>query len=83
LRWRSKAIVPLIANIQVAAEDRHDTRDQIDQRRPKAPNGSMSLEVWSVLLTLRTLSLTMTEAVANLSKRAEGPSVAEGMCGRV
>jgi hypothetical protein len=45
----------------------------------KAPNGSTSRKVWSILLTLRALSLTMSEAVANLSKGAEGPSVTEGM----
>ena len=45
----------------------------------KAPNGSTSQEGWPILLTLRALSLTMSEAVANLSKGAEGPSVTEGM----
>jgi len=48
----------------------------------KAPNGSTSRKVWSILLPLRALSLTMSEAVANLSKGAEEPSVTEGMYGR-
>jgi hypothetical protein len=45
----------------------------------KAPNGSTNRKVWAILLPLRALSLTMSEAVANLSKGAEGPSVTEGM----
>jgi len=45
----------------------------------KAPNVSTNRKVWAILLPLRALSLTMSEAVANLSKGAEGPSVTEGM----
>ena len=47
----------------------------------KAPNGSTGQEVWPILLTPRALRLTMSEAVANPSKGAEGPSATEGMKG--